>query len=132
MITALNTIKNHAFPARIIPSVDAVFSSMSLSAAPEWADAYADMSLAIKDPEFLKNLQLHSPSQHALTRDTCSITRFGASNKINVVPPESWAEIDCRILPDRTAENFIADFNSLLNDQDVSVEVIMAFTSARQ
>jgi len=130
MITALNTIKNHAFPARIIPSVDAVFSSMSLSATPEWADAYADMSLAIKDPNFLKNLQLHSPSQHALTRDTCSITRFGASNKINVVPPESWAEIDCRILPDRTAEDFIADFNSLLSNQDVNIEVIMAFTSA--
>lgn len=130
MINVLDTIKNHTFPARIIPSVDAVFSSMSLSADSEWADAYADMSLAVKEPGFLKKLQIYSPSQHALTRDTCSITRFGASNKINVVPPETWAEIDCRILPDRTSEEFLADFSLLLSDQDVNIEVIMAFTSA--
>jgi len=130
MINVLDTIKNHTFPARIIPSVDAVFSSMSLSADSEWADAYADMSLAVKEPGFLKKLQIYSPSQHALTRDTCSITRFGASNKINVVPPETWAEIDCRILPDRTSEEFLVDFSLLLSDQDVNIEVIMAFTSA--
>jgi len=130
MIGALNTLKNHSFEARIIPPVDAVFSSMSLSADPEWAESYASMSLAIKEPGFLEKLQKYSPSQHALTRDTCSITRIGASNKINVVPPESWAEIDCRILPDRTSDEFILDFKSALSEHDVRVEVIMAFTSA--
>ncbi|MEC7860931.1 MAG: M20/M25/M40 family metallo-hydrolase [Pseudomonadota bacterium] len=130
MIGALNTLKNHSFEARIIPPVDAVFSSMSLSADEEWEEAYADMSLAIKEPGFLEKLQEYSPSQHALTRDTCSITRIGASNKINVVPPESWAEVDCRILPDRTSDEFILDFKSALSEHDVRVEVIMAFTSA--
>ena len=130
MIGALNTLKNHSFEARIIPPVDAVFSSMSLSADAEWAESYADMSLAIKEPGFLEKLQKYSPSQHALTRDTCSITRIGASNKINVVPPESWAEVDCRILPDRTSDEFILDFKSALSEHDVRVEVIMAFTSA--
>jgi len=130
MIGALNTLKNHSFEARIIPPVDAVFSSMSLSADAEWAESYASMSLAIKEPGFLEKLQKYSPSQHALTRDTCSITRIGASNKINVVPPESWAEIDCRILPDRTSDEFILDFKSALSEHDVRVEVIMAFTSA--
>ena len=130
IIGALNALKNHSFEARIIPPVDAVFSSMSLSADEEWEEAYADMSLAIKEPGFLEKLQEYSPSQHALTRDTCSITRIGASNKINVVPPESWAEIDCRILPDRTADEFISDFKFVLSEHDVRVDVIMAFTSA--
>ena len=55
---------------------------------------------------------------------------MGGSSKINVIPPEAWAEIDCRILPDRPAEEFIETFNELVKDTGVKVEVIMAFTSA--
>jgi len=130
IIDALNIIKENPFPARIIPSVNSVFSGMGLNMNNEWAEAYADMSIAIKQPGFLEKLQAHSPAQHALTRDTCSITRFGASNKINVVPPEAWAEIDCRMLPDRTSEEFIDDVRKLVSHTGVNVEVIMAFTPA--
>ena len=107
-----------------------MFSAMGQNMSGEWADAYADMASAIKQPGFLAKLQAHSPFQHALTRDTCSITRMGASNKINVVPPEAWAEIDCRMLPDRTAEEFVADVRDVVTGTGVEVEVIMAFTPA--
>ncbi len=53
------------------------------------------MEGTIQVSSFLEKLQAHFPYLHALTRDTCSITRMSASNKINVVPPEAWAEIDC-------------------------------------
>ena len=78
----------------------------------------------------MEELQEYSASRHALTRDTCSMTRMGGSSKINVIPPEAWAEIDCRILPDRPAEEFIETFNQLVKDTGVKVEVSMAFTSA--
>jgi acetylornithine deacetylase/succinyl-diaminopimelate desuccinylase-like protein len=55
---------------------------------------------------------------------------MGGSSKINVIPPEAWAEVDCRILPDRPAEEFITTFKELLDGTGVEVEVIMAFTSA--
>ena len=58
------------------------------------------------------------------------MTRMGGSSKINVIPPEAWAEVDCRILPDRPAEEFITTFKELLDGTGVEVEVIMAFTSA--
>ena len=130
IVDALNILRTSPFPARIIPSVDAMFSAMGQNMSGEWADAYADMASAIKQPGFLAKLQAHSPFQHALTRDTCSITRMGASNKINVVPPEAWAEVDCRMLPDRTAEEFVADVRDVVEGTGVDVEVIMAFTPA--
>jgi len=52
------------------------------------------------------------------------------SSKINVVPPEAWAEIDCRILPDRPSEVFVDEMREMLKDTGVEIEVIMAFTPA--
>jgi acetylornithine deacetylase/succinyl-diaminopimelate desuccinylase-like protein len=130
IVDALSILRANPFAPRIVPSVDTMFQSLSLSAAPEWEAAYSDMSTAVKEPGFLEKLQEHSAYLHALTRDTCSITRFEASNKINVVPPESWAEIDCRILPDRPSEVFINELREMIKDTGVKIEVIMAFTPA--
>lgn len=130
IVDALNRLRENPFPAHIIPAVDTYFAGLSQSMTDEWAEAYADMASAITDPNFLQALQERSPGHHSLTRDTCSMTRMEASNKINVVPPEAWAELDCRMLPDRTSEEFIADVRSLIEGTGVEIEVIMAFTPA--
>ena len=130
IVDALNRLREHRFPARIIPPVDAMFRGMAENMTGEWAAAYADMAGAIGQPGFLDRLQAQSPFLHALTRDTCSITRMEGSNKINVVPPEASAEIDCRMLPDRPAEAFVDDVRRLLEGTGVDIEVIMAFTPA--
>ncbi|MDH4109048.1 MAG: M20/M25/M40 family metallo-hydrolase [Gammaproteobacteria bacterium] len=130
IVAALNHLLENPFPPRIIPAVDAMFQGIAQSASAEWSDAYADIASAIKQPGFLDRLQAHSPFLHALTRDACSLTRLQGSNKINVVPPESWAEIDCRILPDRPAEVFVDELRAALAPMGVTVDVIMAFTPA--
>jgi len=130
IVDALNIVRTNPFPARIVPAVDAMFQSLSLSVSAEWEEAYSNIANAIKEPGFLQKLQLHSPFLHALTRDTCSMTRFEASNKINVVPPEAWAELDCRILPDRPSEEFVANLQEMIKDTGVEIEVLMAFTPA--
>ncbi len=130
IVDALTILRANPFPARIIPQVDTYFSGIALSLDDDWAAAYADMGSAIRDPEFLAAFQDYRPGHHALTRDTCSMTRMSGSNKINVVPPEAWAELDCRMLPDRPAEDFIADLTALVAPTGVEVEVIMAFTPA--
>ncbi len=130
IVDALGILKANPFPPRIVPAVDRMFQSLSLSASAEWEKAYGNMASAVQEPGFLEKLQMHSPLLHALTRDTCSMTRFEASNKINVVPPESWAEIDCRILPDRPSELFVNELREMIEGTGVTIDVIMAFTPA--
>jgi len=130
IVDALNRLRENPFPPRIIPAVQTMFSGVAASSSGEWAAAYSDISNAVKDPAFLRKFQAHAPALHALTRDTCSLTRMQGSNKINVVPPEAWAEIDCRMLPDRPADAFIQDVRDLLDGTGVEVEVLMAFTPA--
>jgi len=110
--------------------VDALFESLAADEAGEWAGVFADIGTAIREPGMPAKLQARSSYLHALTRDTCSLTRMQGSSKINVVPPEAWAEIDCRILPDRPSEVFVAQLRDLLRDTGVEIEVIMAFTPA--
>ena len=107
IVHALNLIRENPFPPRIIPAVDAYFKSLSVNMSGNDALAFADIRSAIKEEGFLVSLQKTSPSYHALTRDTCSLTMLQGSQKINVVPPVAVAEVDCRMLPDRPAEEFI-------------------------
>jgi acetylornithine deacetylase/succinyl-diaminopimelate desuccinylase-like protein len=130
IVDALNRLRENPFPPRIVPAVQTLFAGMAAGSGAEWAEAYSDIASAVAEPGFLEKLQAQSPSLHALTRDTCSLTRMQGSNKINVVPPEAWAEIDCRILPDRPAEVFVQDIHDLLDGTGVEVEVLMAFTPA--
>ena len=130
IVEALNIIRENPFPPRIIPPVEAYFAGLSLSMDDEWADAYANIVSAIREPGFMQEFQEYSSGHHALTRDTCTMTRMGASSKINVVPPEAWAELDCRILPDRPAEEFIEKVRNMIAATGVEIEVIMAFTPA--
>tara|TARA_B000000441_G_C21592192_1_gene260725 strand:- start:180 stop:737 length:558 start_codon:yes stop_codon:yes gene_type:complete len=90
------------------------------------ASEYRDIKTSIQNPDFMKRLQLFSPSTHALTRETCSLTRMEGSNKINVIPPKAWAEIDCRILPDKTPKDFIKQITDLIDDSNIEVELLMS------
>tara|TARA_R100000322_G_scaffold164488_1_gene128953 strand:+ start:1126 stop:2511 length:1386 start_codon:yes stop_codon:yes gene_type:complete len=130
IVQALNTLMENPFPPRVIPPVQEYFAGLSVNMTSEWRAAYANLASAINDPDFMQRLHAERPGHHALTRDTCSMTRFEGSNKINVVPPTAWAELDCRILPDKPAAQFVSELEALVAESGVEVEVIMAFTPA--
>lgn len=125
IVEALNIIWNNPFEPRIIPEVDRVFADRSAGLSEPFQTAYKNINEVIEDPSFMKELQEFSPSAHALTRNTCSLTRMEGSNKINVVPPKASAEIDCRILPDNKPEEFITQIENLIKNTGVEVEPIM-------
>jgi len=130
IVQALNILLENPFPPRIIGPVANYFAALSVDMDAEWGPAYGDITQAIKDPEFVTKLHAARAGHHSLIRDTCSMTRLSGSSKINVIPPQAWAELDCRILPDKPAEQFIAELSELIADTGVEVETIMAFTPA--
>ena len=114
----------------MIPVVDAYFRGLANAAAPNWQSRYADMGTAIRDPGVAAELQRDNPSHHGLIRNTCSITRLSGSNKINVIPTEAWAELDCRLLPDQNPDEFLDELRGVLGDE-VEVETLLGFTPAQ-
>lgn len=129
LIAALDCLQNHPFPARIIPAVDAHFKGIAQGQPEPWRTRFQDMAAYIDEPGVLRELQEYDPGLHSLTRNTCSITRLMGSNKINVVPPEAGAELDCRLLPDQDPQAFIAELHEVLGPE-VEIEKLMGFTPA--
>ena len=130
IVQALNTLLENPFPPRIIGPVNEYFGALSLDMDEEWASSYADIQSAINDPSFVAKLHDARPAHNSLIRDTCSMTRMSGSNKINVIPPTAWAELDCRILPDKPADQFINELDDLIGYTGVEIQKIMAFTPA--
>ena len=130
IVQALNTLLENPFPPRIIGPVNEYFGALSMDMDEEWAGSYADIQSAINDPSFVAKLHDARPAHNSLIRDTCSMTRMSGSNKINVIPPTAWAELDCRILPDKPADQFISELDDLIGYTGVEIQKIMAFTPA--
>lgn len=130
LIRALSRIQEHRFPPRITPAVDAYFKAMAPHVDEEWRQSFMDMGPAVKDPAFMTKLQQYGRLYYALTCNTCSITRLEGSGKINVIPPSSSAEIDCRLLPDQDPEEFLTTLRFIIDDPSITIERIMGFTPA--
>jgi len=129
MIEALARLRDHQFEPNVVDAVQTMFAGMAPNAPPEWRDRFADIRETARDPEALRELQVFNAGLHALTRNTCSITRLNASDKINVVPPETTAEVDCRLVPEQDPDAFLAEIGDVLGPE-IEVEVIMGFTPA--
>lgn len=129
LVRALERLRTYEFTPRIVPAVDAYFKGIAPNAGP-WQAAFSDMARAVKDRNLLLRLQADAPGAAALTRNTCSITMLEASNKVNVVPPEATAQVDCRTLPDQDHAAFIAELAAVINDPDIRIEKTLGFTAA--
>jgi acetylornithine deacetylase/succinyl-diaminopimelate desuccinylase-like protein len=129
LLDALARLRAHDFEPRIIPAVDQHFKGIAAGQPEPWRTRFQDMAAYIHQPGVLKALQEYDPALHTLTRNTCSITRLMGSDKINVVPPEAGAELDCRLLPDQDPQAWLAEMKSVLGPE-VEIKVIMGFTPA--
>ncbi|MCG6955270.1 MAG: M20/M25/M40 family metallo-hydrolase [Gemmatimonadetes bacterium] len=130
LIRALYRLQTYEFAPRIIPAVDTYFKGLSPTAAPEWKDAFTDMGATVKDRDKLLRLQAQFPELAALTRNTCSITVLEGSPKINVIPPEAEAQLDCRLLPDQDVAEFKRELRDALNDPGITIDQLLGFTPA--
>jgi acetylornithine deacetylase/succinyl-diaminopimelate desuccinylase-like protein len=129
MVNALARLSAHEFEPRIVPAVDTHLRGAAPAHPEPWRTRFQDMASHLHEPGVMRQLQEYEPGLHALTRNTCSITRLTGSDKINVVPPEAGAEIDCRLLPDQDPDIFLSELGSVLGPE-VEVEVLMGFTPA--
>jgi len=131
LIAALGRIQMAPFEPHIMDSVRDMFSQLAPYEALKWQEAMRNIDQAVLDPEFLNELQAERPGFNALIRNTCSITMLTGSDKINVVPPVASAELDCRILPDQDAEEFLSAIRELVNDDQIEIEEIILFGAAQ-
>jgi acetylornithine deacetylase/succinyl-diaminopimelate desuccinylase-like protein len=130
LIRALYRLQTYEFAPRVVPAVATYLAAIAPTAPPRWKEPFIHASGMVTDRDALTELQIELPEIAALLHNTCSITGLQGSNKINVVPPETQALVDCRLLPDQDHQAFLREFEAVVNDPDIKVEQIIDFTPA--
>ena len=67
------------------------------------------------------------PFARSIIRNTISITVLQGSNKINVIPPAAYAEIDTRLTPGEKLDRWIAELRGVIKDDSIKIEPILSF-----
>ncbi len=126
LLRALNRLLDYTPPIQLTPAVEQAFRAMAPLMPPELSAKYSNIREAIKDAEFLRQLET-DPAARSLIRNTISITVLEGSNKINVIPPSASAEIDTRLVPGEKLDRWIAELKGVIRDNIIKIEPILAF-----
>jgi acetylornithine deacetylase/succinyl-diaminopimelate desuccinylase-like protein len=122
LIRALARILDFEPPVRLIPAVDAYFRQLAPTTKGELGRALANPHAALDDP-VLHKLLLSDPARSAYLRTTISVTGLSGSDKINVIPGEATASLDCRLLPGEDPHRFLTTLREVSGDSSLRWDV---------
>ncbi|MGH2609017.1 MAG: M20/M25/M40 family metallo-hydrolase, partial [Tepidiformaceae bacterium] len=82
-----------------------------------------------RDPDILAAAE-RNPALRARLGNTVSLTTIKTGIKVNVIPAEASATLDCRLLPDVDVDEFLADLAKTIDDSRVQMEVLNRYEGA--
>jgi acetylornithine deacetylase/succinyl-diaminopimelate desuccinylase-like protein len=116
LIHALEAVTKWETPFNILPMVKEYFFRLAPKQPTEERKFFEDIEKALSDPSFSKRLT-SNPIYNAMVRDTISLTILQGGSKANVIPSESNATLDCRLIPGSSKENFLKEIKKRLGDE---------------
>ncbi len=122
LVQALERVIKWETPYHILPSVKEYFLKMAPKQPPEERLFFEDIERGLADPSFSRRLA-SNPIYNAMVRNTISLTILQAGSKANVIPSESTATLDCRLIPGSSKENFLKELREKMGDE-IEVEAI--------
>jgi acetylornithine deacetylase/succinyl-diaminopimelate desuccinylase-like protein len=122
LVQALERVTKWETPYNLLPMVKEYFLKMSPKQPPDERPCFEDIEKGLKDPAFSRRFT-SNPIYNAMIRDTISLTILQGGSKVNVIPSESTATLDCRLIPGSSKENFLKEIKRRLGDE-IEVEII--------
>jgi len=116
LIHALQSVTEWETPYNVLPMVKEYFFKIAPKQPPDERKYFEDIEKSLGDAPFSKRLT-SNPIHNAMVRDTISLTILQGGNKVNVIPSESSATLDCRLIPGSSKENFLKEIKKRLGDE---------------
>jgi acetylornithine deacetylase/succinyl-diaminopimelate desuccinylase-like protein len=116
LIHALEGVIKWETPYNILPMVKEFFLKMAPKQPPDKRKFFEDIGKGLNDPSF--SIWLTSnPIYNAMVRNTISLTILQGGSKSNVIPSESTATLDCRLIPGSSKEDFLEEIKERLGNK---------------
>jgi acetylornithine deacetylase/succinyl-diaminopimelate desuccinylase-like protein len=122
LVRALNRLTKWETPFVILPMVDEYFRRLAPTQSMDQRSFYENIGRGLENPSFSKQLN-SNPLHAAMVRSTVALTVLQSGSKMNVVPSEATALIDCRLIPGTSKPGFLKEIRKKLG-RDVEVEVV--------
>lgn len=129
LVAALDRLRQYRPPLELTPPIEAMMRTHAPYEPEPWRSRLANIQSFLAQPDAYDLLQQRPDLLSRLT-NTISITGLEGSKKVNIIPPEADAELDCRLLPGWTIDRWVAQINSIINDPSIRVSVILNFPPA--
>jgi len=97
LIRALARLLAAERPLRVLPEVGEYFRALARVLPAGDAGGFDDVAASLREPAFRARF-LARRDWAAMVRTTFAINMLRGSQKLNVIPPEAVADIDCRLL----------------------------------
>ena len=127
LIRALAKLEQFAFPPHLLPGVKTYLKTQAADLPAPWKARLSQPEAVLSSPRQMAELANFDRRLHAQLRSTCSINRLQASDKINVVAAQAWAEVDCRLLPNHSPEQALQSIKKVLDDESLLVTTLLSF-----
>jgi acetylornithine deacetylase/succinyl-diaminopimelate desuccinylase-like protein len=123
LVRALGRLLAAERPLRVLPEVQEYFRRVAEVLPLGEGDGYDDLERSLREPTFRARF-LADRYRAATVRTTFALTMLRGSEKINVIPPEAVATIDCRMLAGDDPQEILAWVRSVIADDGIEVTTV--------
>jgi acetylornithine deacetylase/succinyl-diaminopimelate desuccinylase-like protein len=123
LVRALARLLAAERPPRVLPEVQEYFRRVAEVLPLGEGVGYDDLERSLRDPGFRARF-LADRYRAATVRTTFAVNMLRASEKINVIPPEAGADVDCRMLAGDDPQEILAWVRGVIADDRIEVTTV--------
>jgi acetylornithine deacetylase/succinyl-diaminopimelate desuccinylase-like protein len=126
LVRAMNRILDWETPIKLLPAVEQFFKDIAPLQSEPLRSKFANISESLKDPAFVKTLSSQR-EYNFLVRNTISLTMLSGSKQTNVIPNTATCNLDVRLLPGESPQEFLKALTAVIADPSIKIENINRF-----
>ena len=116
---ALGHLSEFGFPLKTNEVTAAYFQQMAKIESGALKEDLA--KAAAGSPEAMQKVAAASPAWNATLRTTCVATQLEGGHAVNALPQLAAATVNCRVLPEDSADYVLATLKKVVGDEQVSI-----------
>ena len=126
LIRAMGRILDWETPIKLLPAVEQYFKDVAPLQSEPLRSQFANIRESLKNPAFAKSLSSQREFNFLL-RNTISITMLSGSKQTNVIPNAATCNLDVRLLPGESPEEFLKALTTVIADPTIKIENVNRF-----
>ncbi len=126
LIRAMARILDWETPVKLSPAVEQFFKDIAPLQPEPLRSQFANIRESLKDPAFVRSMTSQR-EYNFLLRNTISITMLSGSKQTNVIPNAATCNLDVRLLPGESPDEFLKALKTVIADPSIKVENVNRF-----